>query len=61
MEKHLCIVIERHSKKQLAEYIIKAHDWHCARHIAAARFEDENPKYPVDWCVDSLKLDELDD
>lgn len=59
MEKHLCIVIGRHSKKQLAEYTIEAADWYYARHMAANKFRDEiDPPEDLDWCVDSLKLDD---
>jgi hypothetical protein len=59
LEKHLCIVIERHSKKGLAEYTIEAADWYYARNIAVNKFREEhNPPKDLDWCVDSMKLDE---
>jgi hypothetical protein len=58
MKKFLCIVIERHSKKQLMEYTITADDWYYARHMAANKFRNEiDPPKELDWCVDSLELD----
>lgn len=57
-----CIIIDRSTAKELAEYEVDALDWYYARHKAAQKYRDENrnkPGYDSDgWYVDSLELEE---
>ena len=59
--RYLCIIYSTLDNSTLAEYECVAADWYSARHIARARYENENPgasKNPA-WKVDSLNLDAL--
>lgn len=61
---HLCVVIDRITRKELASYEVEAADWYYARHIARQKFETEIQFIPSmrnlvkdkDWCVDSCEL-----
>lgn len=65
--KHLCLIIDRNSGVQLAEYTITVEygstpertqdaDWYWARHRAAAQFRKDNPSARDCWYVDSLDV-----
>ena len=61
-ETHFCIIIDRATKKELAEIgNIYASDWYYARHIAADNFRKDDKykeirKEYTDWCVDSFQV-----
>lgn len=58
MEKHLCIVMDRYTRKQISvDMVIEAQDWYDARQIAAAQFRKVNPSETRIWEVDSIPLD----
>ena len=55
---HLCIIVDRATNAQVAEYEVSAADWYYARHIAARNFSDEHAEdaKTLDWFVDSIEL-----
>ena len=60
MPKFYCIVIDRETKKELAEYTVEAEDWYYARHIAADKFKEDSPEASIgSYYVDSLDIDEI--
>jgi hypothetical protein len=55
----MCIAIDRWTKEQLGdEMVVEAENEYFARHVAMARFQDNNHTEKREWCIDSMKLDD---
>jgi hypothetical protein len=62
---HLCVILDKDTGKEITSYEIvvdgRFQDWYNARHIARARFEEEQKYKPnmrryTNWAVDSVEL-----
>ena len=61
MKTFLCLVIDRETGRELAEYMPDAADDYFARHMAARMFENDQKYQPnlrkhKNWYVDSCQL-----
>ena len=54
--KHLVIIIDRDTRKTLAEYEIEAADFYYARHIGCDKFRKEHPD-AKNFAADSIELE----
>ena len=60
-KEYLCLILDRETKKEIAEYQISAFDEYLAANMAAHNFEDAQRYQPslrkhTNWIVDSCKL-----
>ncbi len=59
--KFMCVVIDRETKKTLADYEVESSETYYARHCAADLFEKFHPNVPRNsWYVDSIEVSEVE-
>lgn len=62
MNRHLCVVIDRNTRKELYSEVVELseyQDWYNARHIVADMFKKTETYKTLghdNWCVDSVEI-----